>query len=68
MQSASDETILALQKANQEYLDRFGYIFIVCATGKSSEEMLALLLERLHNDSEDELQIAAREQQTQNLM
>ena len=63
MQSASDETIFALQKANQEYLDRFGYIFIVCATGKSAEEMLALLLERLHNDSEDELQIAAREQQ-----
>ena len=63
MQSASDETIFALQQANQEYLDRFGYIFIVCATGKSAEEMLALLLERLHNDSEDELQIAAREQQ-----
>lgn len=63
MQSASDETILALQKANQEYLDRFGYIFIVCATGKSAEEMLTLLRERLHNNSEDELQIAAREQQ-----
>ena len=33
MQSASDETILALQKSNQQDLDRFGYIFIVCATG-----------------------------------
>ena len=63
MQSASDETILALQKSNQQYLDRFGYIFIVCATGKSAEEMLALLRERLHNNTEDELQIAAREQQ-----
>ena len=60
---ASTQTILALQKANKEYLIRFGYIFIVCATGKTAMEMLTLVQERLHNDPEQELAIAAGEQQ-----
>ena len=38
-----------LEGANQEYLAKFGYIFIVCASGKSAEEMLALLRSRLPN-------------------
>jgi 5-hydroxyisourate hydrolase / 2-oxo-4-hydroxy-4-carboxy-5-ureidoimidazoline decarboxylase len=63
MKSASDDTIIDLQKANQDYLEKFGYIFIVCATGKSADEMLALLRERLHNNRDDELKIAAQEQQ-----
>lgn len=52
----------ALQRRNQEYHERFGYIFIVCASGKSAEEMLTMLTERLRNDPERELQAAAGEQ------
>ena len=63
IQSASEETIQALKVANAQYLDRFGYIFIVCATGKSAEEMLAIVQARLRNNPEEELQIAAKEQQ-----
>jgi OHCU decarboxylase len=59
---ASQETQVALLKANHDYERRFGYIFIVCATGKSAEEMLALLHERLQNEPDTELRIAAEEQ------
>ncbi|HXJ22366.1 MAG TPA: 2-oxo-4-hydroxy-4-carboxy-5-ureidoimidazoline decarboxylase [Polyangia bacterium] len=52
----------ALREANQRYFDHFGYIFIVCATGKSAAEMLALIQQRLHNDPTRELAIAAAEQ------
>jgi 2-oxo-4-hydroxy-4-carboxy-5-ureidoimidazoline decarboxylase len=51
-----------LAQANQAYREKFGYIFIVCATGKSAEEMLALLEQRLQNDSALELTIAAEQQ------
>ena len=49
-------------KANRLYEDKFGYIFIVCATGKSAEEMLGLLQARLPNAPEEEIKIAADEQ------
>ena len=51
-----------LADANRDYEARFGYIFIVCATGKSADEMLALLEARLRHDADDELLIAAEEQ------
>ncbi len=51
-----------LARLNLEYEKKFGYIFIVCATGKTSEEMLAILDQRLHNEPGDELPIAAAEQ------
>lgn len=57
---AASETALA--EANRAYHDRFGYIFIVCATGKSAEEMLAILRRRLQNDADTELRVAAEEQ------
>lgn len=60
--NAANETLAALAKANREYEERFGYIFIVCAAGKSSEEMLALCRQRLANDHEIEIQNAAEEQ------
>ena len=59
---AAEETVRSLAQLNRQYEDKFGYIFIVCATGKSSEEMLTILRERLPNDAENELRIAAREQ------
>ena len=59
---ASEETLSQLAAGNQVYEARFGFIFIVCATGKSAAEMLALLKDRLKHEPEDELRIAAGEQ------
>lgn len=59
---ADEATLLALRDENQRYFERFGYIFIVCATGKSAPEMLTLLRERLSNEPDRELVIAAEEQ------
>ena len=59
---AGGETRRALVDGNERYLRRFGYIFIVCATGKSAAEMLGLLEARLGNDPGRELAIAAGEQ------
>lgn len=59
---ASEEILNALAQGNQAYEARFGYIFIVCATGKSANEMLALLQHRLDNEPAEELKIAAAEQ------
>jgi OHCU decarboxylase len=60
--NARPELLDALAQANRKYQERFGYIFIVCATGKSAEEMLALLEQRLHNAPAAEILIAAEEQ------
>ena len=60
--AAGADVIDALADANARYLERFGFIFIVCATGKSAEEMLGLLRDRLKNDRGPELRIAAEEQ------
>lgn len=59
---ASDAVLAALAEGNRAYEARFGFIFIVCASGKSADEMLALLQARLHNPLQQELQIAAAEQ------
>ncbi|HEX7315977.1 MAG TPA: 2-oxo-4-hydroxy-4-carboxy-5-ureidoimidazoline decarboxylase [Pyrinomonadaceae bacterium] len=59
---ASDETREALIEANRKYEEHFGFIFIVCATGKTADEMLALLRGRIDNDPETELRVAAAEQ------
>jgi OHCU decarboxylase len=59
---ATPETLAALAHANREYEERFGYVFIVCASGRSAEEMLDLCRRRLHNDSAEELKVAAEEQ------
>ena len=59
---ASEETIQALASLNQQYFERFGYIFIVCASGKSADEMLGILRGRIGNRPEAELHIAAAEQ------
>jgi len=60
--SASDETKQALADANAEYEKRFGFIFIVFASGKTPDEILAILKERLGNDRATELKNAAAEQ------
>jgi OHCU decarboxylase len=60
--SASPEILAELAEVNRAYEERFGHIFIVCATGKSAAEMLAQARARLHNDPRSELAIAAEEQ------
>ena len=59
---ASDEIIQRLADGNSKYQDKFGFIFIVCATGKSAADMLELLQARLPNDRATELLNAAEEQ------
>jgi 2-oxo-4-hydroxy-4-carboxy-5-ureidoimidazoline decarboxylase len=62
MSQASRDTREAIQELNDEYLKKFGWIFIVCASGKSADEMLNLLQQRLPNDPSQEIRIAAGEQ------
>jgi 2-oxo-4-hydroxy-4-carboxy-5-ureidoimidazoline decarboxylase len=62
VKSAGSEILEALATGNSEYERKFGFIFIVCATGKSAEEMLYMLNERMRNEREKELKIAASEQ------
>ena len=62
MGPAPDQVIEALAQGNAAYERRFGYIFIVCATGKSAKEMLDLVTARLQNDPVAEVRIAAEEQ------
>ena len=59
---ATPETLDEMARANREYEARFGFIYIVCATGRTADEMLALLRERLGNDPETELRVASEEQ------
>lgn len=59
---APEQILQRLKAGNDAYLDKFGFIFIVCATGKSATEMLELLEQRLPNSRAEELENAAREQ------
>jgi 2-oxo-4-hydroxy-4-carboxy-5-ureidoimidazoline decarboxylase len=60
--SENDTVKLALEEANRRYEQKFGRIFIVCATGKTSTEMLAILETRMKNDAASELREAAEQQ------
>jgi 2-oxo-4-hydroxy-4-carboxy-5-ureidoimidazoline decarboxylase len=59
---ASEQTLQDLAQGNRDYLKKFGFIFIVFATGKSAEQMLELLQARLPNDRSTEIKNAAEEQ------
>ena len=61
-QSASESVLLALASGNREYEEKFGFIFIVFATGKSAGQMLELLQQRLPNNRAQEIQNAADNQ------
>ena len=60
--AAAPEIMQALTKGNRDYEHKFGFIFIICANGKTADEMLAILRERLSNDPDKELHVAAEEQ------
>ncbi len=62
VRSASDTVQEELARINREYEDRFGHIYIVCATGKSLEQLLSMARNRLSNDPEKEIRVAAEEQ------
>ncbi len=59
---AGEDTRAALAQGNRAYEERFGYVFLICAAGKSATEMLGALRGRLGNDPATELGIAAAEQ------
>jgi 2-oxo-4-hydroxy-4-carboxy-5-ureidoimidazoline decarboxylase len=60
--AASEAVLQGLAGGNSEYEKKFGYIFIVCATGKSADQMLSILRDRLLNNPSAEIKIAAAEQ------
>jgi OHCU decarboxylase len=60
--SATASALADLAAANRDYEARFGHVFLICATGRSAEEMLAALRERMGNDPQTELSVAADEQ------
>ncbi len=62
VQSATEETLKQLAEGNKFYEVRFGMVFLVCATGKSADQMLELLKNRLQNDPIQEQLNAAAEQ------
>ena len=59
---ADDAARAELARLNRVYAEKFGHIFIVCATGRAAGEMLALLRARLANDAATEIRVAAEEQ------
>ena len=59
---ADEQTIESLARLNVDYREKFGFIFIVCASGKSAEQMLGLVEARIHNSRDEELANAAEEQ------
>lgn len=59
---ADDKILSAIAVGNRRYEEKFGFIFLICATGKSAREMLATLEARLQNDRATELKIAVEEQ------
>ena len=59
---ASSQTLVALAAENREYESRFGHVFLISASGRSAEEILAALRIRIRNDAASELRVAAAEQ------
>ncbi|HEX2209276.1 MAG TPA: 2-oxo-4-hydroxy-4-carboxy-5-ureidoimidazoline decarboxylase [Longimicrobium sp.] len=62
MDTAEAATRRALADGNRAYEERFGHIYLVCATGRSADELLSILTSRLDNEPEAELRVAAGEQ------
>ena len=60
--TASKNVMQSLAQVNNDYEKKFGYIFIICATGKGADEMLATAQRRMQNAPDQELRIAAEEQ------
>ncbi|MFC9998376.1 2-oxo-4-hydroxy-4-carboxy-5-ureidoimidazoline decarboxylase [Nocardia sp. NPDC127526] len=61
MASAGDAVRTAIAEGNRKYEAQFGHVYLVCATGKSPEEMLRILTDRLGNDADTERRIVRSE-------
>ena len=59
---AAEETMRALADTQRAYEEKFGFLYLVCATGRTADEMLANARERMQNDRDTELRVAAAEQ------
>jgi 2-oxo-4-hydroxy-4-carboxy-5-ureidoimidazoline decarboxylase len=59
--TAADSVKAELAVRNREYDERFGYVYLVCASGRSAEELLAILTDRLHNDPDTERRVMRSE-------
>jgi 2-oxo-4-hydroxy-4-carboxy-5-ureidoimidazoline decarboxylase len=59
--TADDSVKEELAVKNREYDEKFGYVYLVCASGRSAEELLAILSDRLHNDPETERRVMRNE-------
>jgi len=59
--TAGDDIRAELAARNREYEQRFGYVYLVCASGRSAQELLAILTERLNNDPETERRVMRSE-------
>ena len=60
--SAREETLAVLAEGNRLYEERFGHVFLISAAGRSAEDIVAALRQRIENDPTTELQMAAEEQ------
>ena len=63
MRDADEETRRELEELNLAYEQRFGHVYLVCASGRRAAELLALLRARLHNDEETEWRVVNSELQ-----
>ena len=59
--TAGDAVKADLAAKNAEYHAKFGYVYLVCASGRSAEELLAILSDRLHNDPDTERRVMRSE-------
>ncbi|HYH32786.1 MAG TPA: 2-oxo-4-hydroxy-4-carboxy-5-ureidoimidazoline decarboxylase [Pseudonocardia sp.] len=59
--TAEADVLTALAEGNREYEERFGHVYLVCASGRSAEDLLATLRARLHHDPATERAVALRE-------
>ena len=58
---ASDQTLAALWAENRTYETRFGHVFLIAASGRSADEILESMRQRMNNDPATELEVAAEE-------
>ncbi|MBS1692161.1 MAG: 2-oxo-4-hydroxy-4-carboxy-5-ureidoimidazoline decarboxylase [Actinobacteria bacterium] len=59
--SAGDDVKAGLAAKNAQYEEKFGYVYLVCASGRSGDELLAILTERLENDPDTERRVMRNE-------
>jgi 2-oxo-4-hydroxy-4-carboxy-5-ureidoimidazoline decarboxylase len=59
--TAGADVLTALAEGNREYEERFGHVYLVCASGRSADDLLATLRARLRNDPATERAVALRE-------